>query len=398
MKKIITLAFSVLLALSGTAQWTNQNSGVTNELKSVFFVDNNNGWACSIGGLVRQTTNGGTNWVSNQSNTTYDLNCMFFANATTGWACGENGTIIKTTNAGANWTTLTTGTTQELLGMYFADPMIGIAVGRNGTIIGTANGGTSWTPGTSGTTEDLWSVWFTSTSVGYICGNNGTFLKTTNSGLSWTPQTTGTSDTLKNVHFNSAAFGYVVSNLGHVRFTDGSGTFTSVNLPTNRSANAVFAVTDQMLYTCGDSGKIFVSTNGGVNWTQQTTLSVNKLNDIHFPTDTVGYAVGKNGTIRKLTISTIGIKEEQTSISLKTYPNPNFGTLNLSCNLGNSANVSIYLVDLLGQETVLVKDVKGNMGNNLFQVQLNEMNIPKGAYFIKVQSGKSITYSKILYQ
>jgi photosystem II stability/assembly factor-like uncharacterized protein len=398
MKKIFTLVFPVLLALTGTAQWTNQNSGVTNELKSVYFVDNNNGWTCSIGGLIRQTTNGGTNWVSNQSNTTYDLNCLYFVNATTGWACGENGTIIKTVNAGANWTTLTTGTTQELMSIYFADPMVGIAVGKNGTIIGTFNGGTSWTPGTSGTSQDLWSVWFTSTSVGYISGVNGTFLKTTNSGVNWTAQTTGTTDTLKNVHFNSSAHGYVVGNLGHVRFTDGTGSFLSVNQPHNKSVNAVFAVTDLMLYTCGDSGKIFVSLDSGATWTQQTTLTANKLNDIYFPTDTVGYCVGKNGIIRKLTISTIGIKEEQSSISVKTYPNPSYGTLNLSCNLGNSATLNVYLVDLLGRETVLVKNAKGNSGINTYQIQLGELNIPKGAYFIKAQSGKSVTYSKILYQ
>jgi photosystem II stability/assembly factor-like uncharacterized protein len=57
--------------------WTKQNSGTTNTLYSVCFVDSLSGWAVGDGGIILHTVNGGFDRVSNQaSNDTLHIDAM----------------------------------------------------------------------------------------------------------------------------------------------------------------------------------------------------------------------------------------------------------------------------------------------------------------------------------
>jgi hypothetical protein len=47
--------------------WIKQNSGTTNTLYSVYFIDSLNGWAVGDGGIILHTVNGGFDGVSNQA-------------------------------------------------------------------------------------------------------------------------------------------------------------------------------------------------------------------------------------------------------------------------------------------------------------------------------------------
>jgi photosystem II stability/assembly factor-like uncharacterized protein len=54
-------------------------------------------------------------------------------------------------------------------------------------------------------------------------------------------------------------------------------------------------------YAVGDSGKVFKSTNGGVNWFSAQTGITSKLNSVYTFTDAIAIAVGDNGIIIKTT-------------------------------------------------------------------------------------------------
>jgi len=59
------------------------------------------------------------------------------------YACGSSGKILKSTNGGNDWISLKTPTSQTLNSIYFFDNERGFAVGDSGTILYTASGGVS---------------------------------------------------------------------------------------------------------------------------------------------------------------------------------------------------------------------------------------------------------------
>ncbi|MGH9835869.1 MAG: YCF48-related protein, partial [Blastocatellia bacterium] len=72
-----------------------QTSGVTANLRDVFFVDANRGWAVGNGGVILTSNDGGATWTPEQSGVSANLRGVFFVNATTGFAVGDNGAILK---------------------------------------------------------------------------------------------------------------------------------------------------------------------------------------------------------------------------------------------------------------------------------------------------------------
>ncbi|MFZ2865527.1 MAG: YCF48-related protein [Ignavibacteriaceae bacterium] len=59
-------------------------------------------WAVGNTGKILKTTNGGTNWTTQSSGTTNDLYSVYFVNETTGWAVGWSGKILKSINGSTN--------------------------------------------------------------------------------------------------------------------------------------------------------------------------------------------------------------------------------------------------------------------------------------------------------
>jgi photosystem II stability/assembly factor-like uncharacterized protein len=50
---------TILRTINGGAAWTAQDSGTTNWLSGVSFIDANTGWAVGGSGTILHTTNGG---------------------------------------------------------------------------------------------------------------------------------------------------------------------------------------------------------------------------------------------------------------------------------------------------------------------------------------------------
>ena len=99
MKKIIfvllIIRFSLLIVHSQTG-WFTQNSGANGNLRSVYFIDANTGFAAgeisSSQTLILKTTNGGNSWESQSpaSPTGKFLRSILFTDANTGFTCGTD--------------------------------------------------------------------------------------------------------------------------------------------------------------------------------------------------------------------------------------------------------------------------------------------------------------------
>jgi photosystem II stability/assembly factor-like uncharacterized protein len=256
---------------------------------------------------------GGNTWVPQSGGTTKELRSVYFIDANTGWAVGDSGTILKTTNGGSAWLPQTSPTTEELLSVYFipqGGTNTGLAVGRGGTILKTTDGGSTWTAQTSPTTEDLFSVYFISqggTNTGWAVG--GVFvdiiLKTTDGGSTWSAQTIGKTLGLFSVHFADANTGWAVGGLFEgaiLKTTDGGSTWSAqTNIPASGLFSSVHFRDANTGWVAGCCGTILKTTNGGTTWLPQTSETENNLESVYFADANTGWAVGWSGTILKTT-------------------------------------------------------------------------------------------------
>jgi len=155
---------------------------------SIYFANNNVGWAVGEDGVIIKSIDGGVNWTNQSSGATNRLRSVFFTNENVGYAVGDS-RILKTTNGGNEWVSHSVG--HALYSVYFSDANTGYAVGGNtgtGIIVKTTNAGQDWTEQFSGVSKKLNSVCFHNNDIGWIVGFSGTILKTLNGGQNWFQQ------------------------------------------------------------------------------------------------------------------------------------------------------------------------------------------------------------------
>ncbi|KAF0139185.1 MAG: hypothetical protein FD122_3447 [Stygiobacter sp.] len=305
---ILTIAAAMLFSQSVLAQWSAQNSGTTNNLTSVNFINANSGWAVGATGKIIYTTNGGANWGTQTSGVTNQLNSVSFSGSLNGLIAGSGGKILMTSDGGLIWQTMNSGTTVDLFGVYSVSTTTAIAVGDNGKIIKTIDGGFTWTSKVSGTTDVLWSVFFTDANTGWAVGGNyafgrSTILKTINGGESWTAQTSPTTLWLYSVSFSDSQNGWAVGPNGTIIATTNGG--TNWGLQPSGEINEWFygcgAASGSNIWVGGSGGLIKATANGGTNWTAQTSGITDALRSFSFVNATTGWAVGDAGKVLKYT-------------------------------------------------------------------------------------------------
>lgn len=315
-------AFSLLLlfvisgaALAQSNSWARQRTGTMAWLHSVYFVDQNRGFAVGSRGTLLTTLDGGQTWQQKYRPTedvirdvyfldesrgwivcernVYDLKTVdeprtYLMNTTDGgqrwtrvqikgadvdarivravfssggraWAFGEGGAIYSTRDFGANWTRLTVPTRHLLLGGTFIDDNRGWLVGAGATILQTSDGGDSWhlsrLAGAEGTRFSATS--FADNRLGWAVGSHGTIYRTINGGRTWSPQNSGVTADLLDVKFLDAMEGWAV----------------------------------------GTDGTVIYTNNGGLEWSQQRTGVGHPLERIFFVDRTHAWAVGFGGTV-----------------------------------------------------------------------------------------------------
>jgi hypothetical protein len=80
---------------------------------------------------------------------------------------------------------------------------------------------------------------------------------------------------------------------------------------------------------------------------------------------------------------------------LSAYPNPVTDYLNISYNLMGNKNLSLEIYSYSGT-LVLQQDISGNAGKNTRQINL--MDLPKGAYILKILNGESLEQMRVIKQ
>jgi photosystem II stability/assembly factor-like uncharacterized protein len=204
---------SIYKTTNDGTDWIPLETGVNQNLYSVWFVEPDLGFACGQDGTIIKTISGDTTWTKLISGTTNNLYSLFFFNAAIGgYAVGEEGKILKIKNGGNQISNIPSGTNVPLYDIYFPTDSIGFIVGYAGKILkikrGIASDSLFNIP--SGILTPLNKVYFPNPDTGYIAGEGGVMLKTTDGGENWYPQYSGTSNSLRGIYFINDTIGFAV--------------------------------------------------------------------------------------------------------------------------------------------------------------------------------------------
>jgi photosystem II stability/assembly factor-like uncharacterized protein len=270
------------------SSWTLQNSGYTDDLNAVQFINANYGWAVGAGGRAIYTTNGGAAWTA-LGGIGDDLNDVFVYDDSGGsgdylvWTCGDGGAFNYTSDAAtggapAAWSTpATTPPAEELFGVQFSSASDGWVAGSNGTLAFTANGGVDWDNTRAPAGVDFTDVAFT--------GSAGKWFATAADGGMWqtrkgnTPATCdwGKVDLNDAICLASDSFytvgggGAIIKRSASTYAVQDSTTSKDLYGCDNRGLNYVWA--------SGDNAVVYTR-DGGTNWSDDTPATSAKWNDV----------------------------------------------------------------------------------------------------------------------
>lgn len=177
---------SLLVGDNGTARvafhrfapWQNTPSGTQANLRAGDCPTEQVCYVVGDGGAIRRSNAALNGFVGQNSGTSNRLNGVSFVDASYGCAVGQSGTVLRTINGGAIWTRIAVPTTVNLNDVWLINSRVGFAVGELGTILLTTDGGQTWQVETSNTFETLYSLTATAdgTSI-WTAGDGGTVLK-----------------------------------------------------------------------------------------------------------------------------------------------------------------------------------------------------------------------------
>ncbi len=397
MKKVI-LIITVLIftAHSNSQGWVQQQSGTTSILRSVFFLNENTGFAVGISKL--RTTNGGVNWLPMTAfNDSYDIQ---FLDSNTGFLLGffKPVTLQKSTNGGLNWFSVSYPPVlgYPYLSMKFLNSNTGfINTGK------TTNGGITWFDTYPAQTMN--KVFFLNENTGWECNAAGSVIRTTNCGVNWIYYNAGSNTGLTSIFFADENTGWAVGSSSRVyKSTNGGVNWSMIYNQGLCGLNSLYFINDQTGWIAGCEGAIHKTTNGGTNWVQQSFSTTTNLYDIQFINENTGWAVGAGGRILRTTTGGITSIEpistevpERFSLS-QNYPNPFNPSTRIRFEIsGSSATHTLFSVyDMLGREVSTLVNEELKPGN--YEVDWNAENYPSGVYFYKLSAGESTETRKMI--
>jgi photosystem II stability/assembly factor-like uncharacterized protein len=375
MNKLIILSVLLLSVRTSKAQWTLVPSGTTKDLHDVHFPSPNIGYCAGDSGIVIKSTNGGAAWQTVFSDASKSFTSIYFTDNNTGYAA--SGTIYKTTNGGVNWTQILSDSLNMLEEVYFINSTTGFA-GGYGKVYKTVNAGATWSifinaPGIFN------SIHFPTPMVGYFIGGpgyNDPLFKTTDGGITYLQIGNQQQSIKESVQFINDSIGYMCGWYGPMiaKTTNGGMTWKlldTVNWPDCWDVHFINEMNGYYVsYDVSTTGSnIRKTVNGGISWTTDLN-SPTKLLEFFFTDQYNAVAVGRKGAVYRMHINTTGISET-TGKDRNFYPNPVRGLITLE---GFENEKHIEITDLAGR---IINRFK------IINHKVDLSSLPRGMYYIK---------------
>jgi photosystem II stability/assembly factor-like uncharacterized protein len=167
-----------LTTIDGGQNWNNIPFPFDQPALAVFFLNKTHAWASTEGSFYR-TTDGGVTWAKVQTKLPeLAFNSLFFVDENNGWAVGRSGRIAKTADGGRTWTKLYQIKDEFVMrDIFFADRDHGWAVGEDGAILYTSDGDATWINVGAPVPARLMDVVFVGSRAGWAVGLGGVVLR-----------------------------------------------------------------------------------------------------------------------------------------------------------------------------------------------------------------------------
>jgi photosystem II stability/assembly factor-like uncharacterized protein len=388
MKKIILILFAFLFfTQTSEAQWYVQQSGTTNPLYDIEFINRSTGWSCGDGGYIIKTTNGGENWIQQGAGVTFEpLFGIQAVDSNVVYAVGFFRTVVKTTNGGENWIKVESGMQGDgrytcvffmnsntgCIGnfgpgygvrrttdggqtintipfggypedLYFKDDLNGVGVGGLSYIYRTTDGGLNWSSFSLVLNGDFYRVSFINENTGYTASTRAAY-KTTNFGISWDSvgRVTPLNFDVTSIEFCNENTGWAGTQAPVYKTTNGGRDW--IEQFVTGVVYSISAHNDSLVWTCGNGGRIWHTTNGGISFVNQISNEI--------PDDFSLY---------------------------QNYPNPfNPGTI-INFAIKSSSYIQVKIFDVQGRELASLNNKTLPSGN--YDLKFDASGLNSGIYF-----------------
>jgi photosystem II stability/assembly factor-like uncharacterized protein len=263
----IVLILNLIIAVPSVAR-AQEKRGLSDDLLSVSFPNEKEGWVCGRWGLVLHTADGGLTWSRQETHTDFTLASIFFVDTKNGWAVGDGGTIIHTDDGGNTWVKQKSPVPFYLMGVHSITPLKGWIVTEKTHILHTTDGGKIWSVQFKDVEFNLRAISFSDTKYGWAVGEYGYIYRTSNGGATWK------------------------KNAGFFGLSEETG-----EIQTGKFLFDVVAVDHRTVWAVGIDGYVIKTTNGGASW-QEVVCGKRKTRLFSIATDKNGtIVVGGKGTL-----------------------------------------------------------------------------------------------------
>ena len=398
--------------VEGNHIWKSTNKGVNfSKISRNYFPESKDFTICNRNKLfvitrqqIFRSTNFGDDFQQVYSNNQYYLSFIDFSDSLKGIAVGSEGKILLTTNGGNTWLPKTVGSSGKL-GVNYMNNKIVIQDSAINKIYISENSGATW-DSVQINNDVPKTMKFVNENTGYMSSiytyPKTALYKTTNGGYNW--------QFIKNIsttfiEFNNNDIGIVSALPFYFRTTNGGISWDSLTYPYAPSgfyALSAKYVSPQTVYVTGLYGRIFKSTDGGVNWQEQKAYSglQNSLTKIDFFDTVYGMAHRQEGVLLRTKTGgeiNVGIKQISNEVPEgfylgQNYPNPFNSITSVKFQIINSGIVVLKVFDILGREVkTLVNEYKQP---GTYQVSFYAEGLSSGIYFYRIETNNFISTKK----
>ncbi|CAC9972864.1 T9SS type A sorting domain-containing protein [Flavobacterium panici] len=395
---LFLIANAVLAQNTWKPKYTFQDNFSTSE---VFFVTSEKGF---VGGFSNDakaslyyTANGGTTWteIFKKNNVKFQLTSLFFINENLGWAI-QGSDLYKTVNNGGVWSKITINFTQNgsLKKLFFKDQNNGILTTSKGILV-TTDGGATWSLEQFFDNSNNLLVFGNysidrATGKGYAIVNDKFIYETANYGINWTqvftmPATAITPKAYKftKIDYRGVAVGDYLYNIFGTDEYDGT-TFVKTDdvwqkVPNNFLRFNPAASFSNDLFFGYTEGKIYNAVTKEVSY----TLPSDFIADFSF-IDNIGYAIGVQ-SIYKYDASVLSTEKFDYNKNL-IIRNTDNKTIVFNTTISEPVSYSIYDISgkLISKENNILLDNK----------TVNFKNT--GVYLVKITHSQNVISRKVL--
>jgi photosystem II stability/assembly factor-like uncharacterized protein len=300
------------IANNNSGKWIKINPPLTSQtLSCSFFVNPANGWAGGKNGCIVHTCDSGNTWQVQKTPRNCWINSIYFHDENIGWAVGNHGTLY-TTDGGSQWVQRNIGTDSMTNGykIVFTNENIGwMAFGSNNTryFSKTEDGGKTWSDLSDKSNYlKLKDIFFINGRIGLICAED--FLaRTSDSGKTWIPSDTSSIYAITpflKLQMIDTLIGYCLGLFGIAKTTDGGKTW-SVALKISNGPGFT-----AMNFSCPDTGfalfgngpvSVCRTNDGGSTWNYRPLENLLRpIWSVSFPEKQKGVGIADNGAIYRI--------------------------------------------------------------------------------------------------